>query len=108
MEDPKITKEDIERLKSRDARWKDIDIAIKVDEELRDSVALNLILEAATRWADEALEQLAVVNPSDTAAVIGYQARVRCARFIAETLAGIRQRGLNSAAALDEEGKVEL
>jgi hypothetical protein len=103
-----ITKEDIDRLKARDMRFRDIELAIRVDEELRDSVVVNLILEAATRRSETALEQLAFCNPADTLMVASYQAEVRCARFIVETLRKVRENGIHAAASLDEEGEIEL
>lgn len=103
-----ITQEDIERLKARDERWRQVDTAMAVDAELRDSVALNLIIEAAVRHTESAKEALLHVNPADTKAIIGFQAKGQCAKFIGDTLRSIRETGLNAAASLDHDGAVEL
>lgn len=108
MEDELIKQEDIERLKSTDARWREIDLAIKVDEELRNSPTINIILEALRMRSTEAMEKLLVVNPNDIGTISSLQETVKCVKFIGDSLDNIRQRGLSAHRSLEEEGNVEL
>lgn len=108
MDEPLITQQDIEALKSRDSRWKDIEIAIRVDEELRDSPTVNLILEAFTRRSTSALESLIVVDPTDVRQISALQEQVKAVRYIGEEFKRIRENGLIAETHLREEGDVSL
>lgn len=103
-----ITQEDLERLRARDERWKQVDLSLRIDAELRDSVALNLFIEAAARRAEEAKALLVQVNPADTKAIIALQAKAQCATLIGEVLYAVRQQGEIAYASLQEDGQVNL
>ncbi len=100
-----ISQEDVDGLIKRDTsgRWKAIDLAIRVDEELRDSITVNLILDSLTRHSTEALEELIKVDPTDTKKVSALQSMVRCVRLIGEGLESIRQNGVLAQMSLEEE-----
>lgn len=105
-----ITQHDVDNLVKNDhtGRWKAINLAIKVDEELRDSITVSLILDALTRHSTEALEELIKVDPTDVKKVSALQSMVRCVRLIGEGLESIRQNGLLAQISLEEEGDVQL
>lgn len=108
MEEPLITQEDIEVLKSRDRRWQDVELAIKIDDELANSVVVNLILDSLTRRSNGALEKLIDVDPTDMRKIASLQEQVNCARFIASNLHNLRQKGVVAHQSLEDEGNVEL
>lgn len=108
MNEPLITDEDIEALKSHDSRWRDVDHAIKLDEELRDSFTVNLILESLTRRSTEAMERLITADPTDVKRISALQEQVNSARYIGLCLNLIRERGLSAQQLLEEEGNIEL
>lgn len=108
MEEPLITQEDIEALKARDRRWKDVELAIKIDDELANSVTVNLILDALTRRSGEAMEGLLSADATDMRKIASLQEQVNCARFIATSLKAVRQTGVVAHQSLQEEGNVEL
>ena len=107
-EDPFISEEDIEALKLRDGRWKQVETAIQVDEDLRNNFTVNLILEAMARRSTEAMEDLINVDPLDTRRVTSLQEQVNCARFIGKYFEKVRLEGLVAQTSLEDEGKVEL
>ena len=78
-----LTVENIERLKQQDERFRDLDLRLLIEKELRESVALKLIREVAGEQAEQALEALSEVDPTDTQKIIRLQATVYRARFIA-------------------------
>lgn len=108
IDEPFITEQDIERLKARDERFRIVDIALKVDDELRNSISLNLILEAANRQAKLAKDKLIEVNPADTQTIIALQVKAQCAKLINDILTNIRISGLNAQSSIEDEGFVEL
>lgn len=108
MNESLITQEDIEALKARDRRWKDVELSIKIDEELSNSVTVNLILEALSRRSNDALEKLIDADPTDVRKITSLQEMVNCARFIATSLHNIRQTGVVAHQSLEDEGNVEL
>lgn len=103
-----ITEQDIEALKAKDERWRLIDIALKVDDEIRNSIALNLILEAANRQSIRAKELLIDVSPSDIQTIMTLQVKAQCAKLINDILTNIRNQGLNAQTSIEDEGFVEL
>lgn len=103
-----LTPERIERLKQQDVRFRDLDLRLKIEQELRDSAALKLILEAAGEQAAEALEELAEVDPTDIKMITRLQAKVMRARFIARTLNAVIRRGEIAEESLNEEPNIPL
>lgn len=98
----------IERLKQQDERFRDLDLRLIVEQELRSSTALKIILEAAGEQAAVALEGLADVNPTNTNEVIRLQAIVQRARFIARTLNAVISKGELAEQSLNEEQTIQL
>lgn len=107
-EDTLITEADIERLKARDDRWRMIDLAIKVDDELQHSPTVNLILDAIARKATEAMDALIEADPIDTKRISSLQAAIKYGRFIGDNLDAIRKNGLMAQRSLEEEGNINL
>lgn len=103
-----INQEFIEKLKSRDKRWRDVDAAIKIEEELRTSEALKAVLEVVNEEAVQALEEMIVADPSDLQKMISLQAKVKRARIIGNTLEAIRRKGAIAQQNLQEEGQVQF
>ena len=102
-----LTPELIDRLKKSDSRFRDLDLRLKVEQELRDSSCLRIVLDAAAEQAAEALELLAEVNPDDTKMVVRLQSRVYRCRFIAKTLNGVIRRGEAAEKSINEEQTIE-
>lgn len=103
-----LTPEHIERLKAQDVRFNDLDIRLKIEQELRESVALKIVLESAGEQAAEALEELAGVDPTDTNRVIRLQAKVFRARFIARTLNAVIRKGEMAEQSLNDESAIDV
>lgn len=103
-----ITPDDLTNLRARDKRWESVHLSIKIDTELRDSLALNLIIEAAARRAYEAKEKLADVDPGDTKGIISLQADVQRARLIGEILREVKESGDEAYAALKDEEEINV
>lgn len=107
-EEPFISDQDIEALKSRDKRWRDYDLALKIDAELRENFTLNLILEAAARQMEEAKDALVDVNPTDVKQIYDLQVKAGCAKLIGKVLNDIRKMGLNAYTSIEEDNFIEL
>ena len=103
-----ITQEDIDALKLRDGRWKAIEVAIQVDNDLQNNFTVNLILDALKRRSTESMEALINVDPLNTRLVTSLQEKINCARFIGEYFNHVRLEGLVAQTTLEEEGNVEL
>ena len=106
--EPFITQEDIEALKARDRRWQDVELAIKIDDDLANNVTVNLILDALTRRSEDAIEGLLKADPTDVRKIASLQEQVNCGRHIAASLHNVRQRGVVAHQSLEDEGNVEL
>ena len=103
-----LTPEVLERLKNRDERFRDLDIRLQVERELRESVCLKLVLEAASEQGAEALEALAEVDPTDVKMIVRLQSAVQRVRFIARTLNRVIQKGEVAEQSLNEEQAVTI
>lgn len=110
MNEPLIKQEDIDNLIGRDdtGRWRAIKDAIKLDEELRDSFAVNVILEALTRASTEAMEALISANPTNAKEISALQATIKCVKIIGENIETVRKKGLLAQDSLEKEGNVDL
>lgn len=102
-----LTPEFIERIKQRDQRFRDIDLRLQIEQELRDNVSLKIVLEAISEQAAEALEALAIVAPNDLNRIVFLQATVQRARIIAKTLNTVIRRGEIAEANINEEQQLE-
>ena len=107
-DEPFITEADIERLKARDDRWRRVDLAMKVDVELRESIVINAFLEAAARNLEQAQNALTEVNPTDTKTIYDLQVKAGSAKLVSQVLNSIRQKGLQAYASIEEDKFVEL
>lgn len=107
-EENQINEEFIEKLKSNDRRWVDIDFGLKIEEELRSSVALKAVLEVVNQEAIDAIEEMIWADPTDTKKMISLQAKIRRARIMGNTLEAIRKKGAITQQAIQEEGRVHV
>lgn len=98
-----LTPEFIEKLKKQDKRFADIDLRLKMEQELRSSPCLRIVLDAAAEEAANALEALADVDPTNTQMVMRLQAYVYRARFIARTINAVILRGELAESSVNEE-----
>lgn len=103
-----LTQEIIDRLKRTDQRFADLDLRLKVEQELRDSVCLKVVFDACSEQAAQALEQLAEVDPTDVKKIVALQAAVQRTRFIARTLNKVIQHGEIAEQSLNEEQAISL
>jgi hypothetical protein len=103
-----LTEEYIDRLKKTDIRFADLDVRLKVEQELRDSLCLKIIFEACSEQSAQALEQLSDIDPTDTKKIVQLQAIVQRTRFIARTLNKVIQRGEVAEQSLNDEQAIEL
>lgn len=109
MEDQdQYSKEFIERVKSREDKLKLIEIATKVEMELQQSIVWPIILDATKQDADEALTELATVDPADYKKIIALQAKVYCSTMLVNLMIGIRNRGAWASKELVNESEEEL
>ena len=106
--DALFTLEFIDRLKKRDERFVALETYIKLETELKDSLALKLVLEQVGEQAAEALEQLAEVSPSDTKKIVELQAKVYRARFIHRSLNDAIEMGKIAEKSLSEDQRIDL
>lgn len=99
------SQEFIERMKARNIHLNNIETAIKVEAELSNSTLFPLIIEVANSEADDALAELATVDPSNSNKIIALQGKIYRAKMLSDTLIAIRERGLSSMAAIQENGE---
>lgn len=97
----------VEKLKSQDDRWRLVETAIKIEEELRNSEALRVVLKVIEKEAAVALEKLVFADPTDAKLITSLQADVRRARIMGNTLESIRQRGAFAQQELVNEDQVD-
>lgn len=98
----------IEQLKQQDERFRDLDLRLIVESELKSSIALQVVLAAAGEQAAEALEALAYVDPTDMKKVINLQAKVQRARFIAHTLNSVLRKGELAEQSINDEQAIQI
>lgn len=103
IDDQLLTIEQIERLKQSDERFKNIDLMVQIENELHNSIALKLIREEAAEQAQEAMEELIYVDPTDYNKIKNLQAKVYRARFIAMTLNRTIYKGELAAKSIEDE-----
>lgn len=108
MPDQEIDEEFISSLKARDKRWEDVDTAIKLERELRDSIAIRMVLEVLQEEAEKALELLVYCDPTDIKQITALQARIQRAKIMGNTLESIRHRGRVAEAMLSDENSLQL
>lgn len=95
----------IDEQSKHDDRLRAIELAIKVDTEIRNSKALGLILDYVQVEAAVALEELATVSPGNTEKIMDLQAKVYRARVTMRTLDLVLQKGRAAEKSLiDERG----
>lgn len=108
MSESEISEEFIEQLKSLDHRWRQYDLALKIEAELQNSEALKCVLHVLTDRAATALNELVDVDPTDHKKIMSLQARVQCARIMGETLESIRKTGAIAARTLQEDDRAGM
>lgn len=108
MTEPYITPEDLTNLRARDDRWEIVNLSLRIDAELRESLLLNLVIEAATRRAEQAKDRLAEISPSDINGIIALQAEAQCAKLIGETLSIVKNSAENAFASIREEERIHI
>ena len=101
-------REFIEELKAKEPRWREVELAAKVEAELRDSDVLKVVLTVINERAVVAMDKLVTADPTDAKLIMTLQARVQCARIIGETLEAVRQKGALAAASLVEDDRQGL
>lgn len=95
-----LSNEQMEMIKARDVRIRALDTSLLVQQELRTSKSLNLIMAALQDDVDDAMNEFADVNPGDMLTISALQARVHRLVYFRRTLAMIQQAGDAAAAAL--------
>lgn len=104
---PDATFDQIEAAKARDKRLRDIEASIDVETALRAGGPLRAVMELLRYESDKAMEDFAIVNPADTQAVIGIQARVVCFTAVLGKLNFILQRGQAAEQSLRAEDRID-
>ena len=102
-----ISQELIDERKARDARFRAVDLAVEVDAELRDSLALRAVMAQVRQEAGEAMEEFAVCNPGDVQAVMALQAKVFRLMAMEKTFAFIADNGHAAAASIQGQDALE-
>lgn len=108
VDDELLSLKQIEHLKQQDDRFRDLDLRLIVENELKSSIALQVVLAAAGEQAAEALEALANVDPTDIKKITSLQCRVQRARFIANTLNSVLRKGVLAEQSLNDEQAIQL
>jgi hypothetical protein len=98
-----LSQQQIEDLKARDVRIRALDTALLVEQELRDSKTLHLLMQAIEDDATDAMNEFADANPYDAMAIGALQARMHRLVYLRRTIAMIRQAGDAASAALQAE-----
>lgn len=99
----RLSPEELEYLKSRDKRVRDLDLALQLDVELRESVVVKHMLEAFRADANRAFEEIADASPEEFKAL---QARVYRLVFVKRTIDAILNQGSVAADSLQAEDQV--
>jgi len=102
-----VSQELIDERKARDARFRAVDLAVEVDAELRDSVALRAVMQQVRDESREAMEEFAVCNPGDAQAVMALQAKVFRLMAMEKTFAFIDAQGRAAAASIQGQDAIE-
>lgn len=102
-----LTEEAYAALKDRDERIRQLEQAIAVESETRNSKTLNMLLAYFGEDAAKSLEELATVNPGDREKIAELQARVYRARFTERCLGSILLQGKLAEESLRGEDPVE-
>lgn len=102
-----LSPEDLERIKARDNRFRQLDLGIEVEAGLRDSRPLQVLMERLRADADRAMVDFATANPADIHLITGLQARVFRFSFALETLSEIIAAGRYAETALTAEDAPE-
>lgn len=90
-------------MRMRDLRIALVTDAIDVQAELRDSLALRLVLRRLTDDATAAMMEFAFADLGNHAKVMGLQGRVFCMMYLDKTLRDIQERGQVAEAQINEE-----
>lgn len=102
-----IPPEVVEAAKHRDARFRDLDLSIEVETQLRESRPLFLLMSKLREDADAAMQEFVNVNCADTKAIQGLQSRVFCFRYAIETFEAILTRGRTAQRSIESEDQIE-
>jgi RNase P/RNase MRP subunit POP5 len=100
---PYLTPDDIDRLKSRDTRFAALHLAIELEHELKNSLAVRSIMAAVRADADAAMETLATVSPADQHAVALHLVQVSTLVYIRRVLDRILRAGSAAEEAIRSE-----
>ena len=98
-----LSPEDIEHIKSRDARFRVFGEALAIEGDLRDNATIKAILAASWAEANGAIEELAEVSPTDIDAISKLLVKVRSAVYIRRSLNAILMRGKVAEADIRQE-----
>lgn len=101
-----ITEEQIESWADRDTRIKQLGLALDIERDLLTPV-IQVLLDEIARDEKDAFEELALVKPTDTHAIVSAQAKVYMARLAASTIGGILKRGQLAAESLKDQGQLD-
>lgn len=99
----RLTIEDMERLKARDVRVRDLDLALQIEGDLRGNVLIKQLIASLQVDADRAFEEIADAHPDEFKAL---QAKVYRLVFVRRTIDAILQRGAVAAASLESDDQV--
>lgn len=104
---PTFSAEDIDAAKMRDTRFAIIGRAIAIETDLRDNETIKALLGAARADADQAIEELSELSPTDINAVSLALVKIRTLVYIRRVLNIILQRGVVAERAIRAEDQVE-
>lgn len=98
-----LTPEDLENYRRRDDRIAALDIALRAEGELRDSVVLRAVMGAISRDFDLSVKELCEVSPTDTKAVARNLVAIRSFVYIRDVFDALINAGRNAEAKLRAE-----
>lgn len=87
----------------KDERWRSIQDMVRVEQELRDSLPLQMVLKVVEKQANDALDLLVTADPTDAKLITSLQAKVLRARIIGNTLDAVTRKGAIAEQSLKDE-----
>lgn len=104
---PTLSTADLEAVKMRDTRFAILGRAIAIENDLRENETIKALFGAARVDADQAMEELSEISPTDVNAISLALVKIRTLVYIRRTLNIILQRGVVAEQAIRAEDKME-
>lgn len=98
-----LTQDDMDRLKSRDARFAVLSRAISIEADLRDNPTIKALMAGIREDADRAMDEIAECSPGDIAAISFHLVRIKTLVTIRRNLNVILRQGAAAESSIRSE-----